>query len=262
MARNFDSTNPDLITLGDLAGAKFDKDDTWSVLGFFRIENSAGDDRAIVSKWGVTEVRQFLMATAGGTAPVPLALDMAAANRVTGGNNVELNTWYLGAAICNGIGSGGLRMILLGMDGTVLDNATGDAVDPTTQTAVIEIGVKGATGDPMEGDIAHVAYFNITFSLQDVKDYLRAPARTVARHAGNAVFYLPLIGVSPEPDFSPNTNTGTVTGTTVGEGPPIGPLFGYGTDRGFTVAAPVGGANPRGPLGHPLHGALAGPIAA
>ena len=74
-------------------------------------------------------------------------------------------------------------------------------------------------------------------------------------------YYLPLIGESPEHDWSDKTNEGTVTGALVGENPPIGALYGYPADGPLEVAE-VGGANPKGPLGHPLYGPFAGPVAA
>jgi len=63
----------------------------------------------------------------------------------------------------------------------------------------------------------------------------------------------------PVPDWSGNGRTLTLTNTPVNSdyGPPVS----IGRTRTYFIpAAVVGGANPKGPLGHPLHGPFAGPV--
>ena len=259
MARNFNNSDTDRVDLGNIFA--YDRDVAWTAVCFCRFEDLTGDERGLITKWdaeGANLGRQFQLQTKKTAAHVFQILS-GGGTFIPGGATITTDTWYLAGVTCDG--SQTLRLFSLGMDGTVLDNAVSGtaAADATTNASEVELGGREDSGDNHDGDIAHAATFSTQWVLQDFKDYLRAPARTAARFAGSPVFYLPLIGVSPEPDFSPNTNTGTVTGTTVSNGPPIGPLFGYGTDRGLTVAA-VGGANPHGPLGHPFHGPFAGPV--
>lgn len=79
---------------------------------------------------------------------------------------------------------------------------------------------------------------------------------------GDAAIHSPIWGVdSPEVDISGNGRTGTITGTAAADddGPPYS--MGYGPIVGISADIVAGGAaRPQGPLGHPLYGALAGPI--
>ena len=264
MARNFNNSDSDRVNLGNVFS--FDKDVPWTVVCFARYENLTVDERAVISKLepGDSTNWQFEILTKN-TAPHKLVVYGSNFDIIiTGGTTIAVDTWYLVGLVSTGGGTtDDYELFALGMDGTVLENSVKGTPDPdsSNNAADVVIGGRMTSGDNHDGDVAHAACFDEQWVLQDFKDYLHSPARTAARHAANTIFYLPLIGVSPEPDFSPNTNTGTVAGTTISNGPPIGPLFGYGTDRGFTVAA-VGGANPHNPLGHPLYGPLAGPVAA
>lgn len=242
MGRNFDGTT-DKVSLGDISTARFLQASAWTVLVFFRVENTATDDRAIISKWSSGSTgRQFIVRTDAGTAPQEIEVYTDGTIRITGGSNVELDTWYLVAVMndgADGVG-GGLTMVLLGMDETVLDNTTGDhATDAASVTAVIDYGIQGSTSDPMDGDVALGAYIDAELTLQDCKDYLHNPAKVVSRFIGsNSVqFFNPLTGESTEHDWSDKTNEGTLTGTTVGDNPPIGSLYGSPADGPFTVAA-------------------------
>ena len=76
-------------------------------------------------------------------------------------------------------------------------------------------------------------------------------------------FHSILDGSSSENDFSPTGLTGTVNGTIpIAAGPPIQPPFGYDIDWPPAVVAAAPGVGPHNPLGHPLYGPFAGPIAA
>lgn len=264
MARNFNNTSSDRLVLGDIFA--FDKDVAWSVAAFCRFEELTVDERAIVSKMNSVSgtLEQFELLATKESPPTFRVYSGSFVTVITGATTVTTGTWYLVGVVSTGGGTtDDLELFALTMDGTVIEDSVKGTPEATasSNTADVEIGCRADGGDTMDGDLAHVVCVSTQWGLQDFKDYLRAPARKVAREAANAVFYHPIIGDSPEPDFSANTNTGTVTGTTVSNGPPIGPLFGYAGYHGLTVSGAPPGARPQGPLGHPLHGPFAGPVA-
>ena len=49
MALNFNNDTGVDIDFGDIVSARFEELNEWTVLAFFRVENTATDDRAIIS---------------------------------------------------------------------------------------------------------------------------------------------------------------------------------------------------------------------
>ncbi|HDZ13377.1 MAG TPA: hypothetical protein ENH60_00580 [Pricia sp.] len=106
-----------------------------------------------------------------------------------------------------------------------------------------------------DGDIAWGIAINDALTLGQLKilQYsLRPPAGTLGMWH--------LHGTGSQPDLSGNGNAGTVTSATVIGHVPLGLPFGSDSTLHYSVAAV--GANPKGPLGHPLHGPFGGPVAA
>ena len=226
MARNLAVGNH--IDLGNIVAAQFKRLDTWSVLAFFRVENTAGDDNNIISKWGGgANNSQFLLRVDKGAASQNIEVYTDGTLRINGGNNVALNTWYAAVVTNDGTGgASGLKLYLLDMSGTYLDDAvTGQhGSDDTDLTASIRIGERQGPNDKLEGDAAYYCYVDRELVKNDITAYLRDPIRTAkAWEAQSGLqFLMPLWGLhSPEIDLSAKGIVGTLTGTTMNNDPAV-----------------------------------------
>lgn len=243
MSRNFNNSAGDRVDLGDVAGLDFDRTAMWTCVCFCRFEDLTGDERGLITKWdlGDSASRQFMLQTKKTAAHV-FVVFTGGSTALNGGATITTDTWYLVG--CANDGSGTLTLFSFTMDGTVLDDAVSGTSEANTSinAADIELGGRMGGGDNHDGDIAHAAYFTRQWVLQDFKDYLRSPARKAARESANPGFYLPLIGASPEPDWSGNKNNGTVAGTTITNNPPVIPYSAgfWGHGPLIEVAAPGG----------------------
>jgi hypothetical protein len=114
-----------------------------------------------------------------------------------------------------------------------------------------------------DGRIARVALWDVALTDGEILSLGSGLVSPSEVRNANLVRYYELYGTaSPEVDWSGNGGVATVTGATQADHSPAQPPFAdFDWQGAFTVAA-VGGANPKGPLGHPLYGALAGPVAA
>jgi len=249
MSRNFNNVDQDRVDLGDVTASRFLVANNWATFAFFRIENSATDDRTILAKWGTgLSTRQFRVRTDAQTAPTNLEVYSNDNIRITGGDNVALNTWYfLGISHA---ASGNVTLYLFDMAGTVLDDGlTGSWFDDTDPTGEITIGGRATSADPMDGDVAWAGYLQQEITKTEFLEIMRAP-RSALRYSPE--WLLPLGLGSPEPDWSGKGNNGTVTGSTIGNNPPVAPWFGLdsGWHGAFGAAA--------GPSGFPIHMSLLG----
>jgi len=115
------------------------------------------------------------------------------------------------------------------------------ATDPSTSATskTIDWGFDNDAGANASfgGSLARGMGFTRTLTVEEAKSYAfgRPPL-------GSVQFYHELIGASPEPDWSGNVRSGTLTGTAVADHAPVGPWFGLdlGWQGAFTAAA--GGA--------------------
>jgi hypothetical protein len=100
-------------------------------------------------------------------------------------------------------------------------NGTLSLQDDTNQSFMI--GNRSTTDRTFNGKIAHVhAYKGRQLSIQEVNQILRFPGSIQRNLAG----YWPLIGGSPEPDYSGKGNNGAVTGALYStESPAINAIF-------------------------------------
>ena len=223
MGRNFTGGH---ISLGDIAGARFESAVTWSLLGFARTEDTAGDDRCWVSKWNGGATRQLELRTDRGSAPQNVEVYLDGSRRINTGNIIQIDTWYLFVLANDGTGAaGGVRLWIYGMDGTEVVDITGThATDDSDNTADVYLGKTQDSFDPHDGDLAWIIYVEDEVTQDDVLAYLYDPINTGLRFEAQygVQFWLPLFGDgTTEIDWSANGNDGTVTATTAaGEDPP------------------------------------------
>ena len=255
MGLNSSGAADQAIDLGDISTARFEDLVAWTFLSFFRVETTAGDDRCIVGKWA-SAAEQFIIRVDGGTAPQEIQVFTNDAQRITGGNNVALNTWYL-VALSNDGGGGATAMAfsLIEMDGTFLDDElTGDHAGDSGLTATVFLGKRENGQDRMDGDIALTTYVDAALSKQDKLNYLRTPHRMVAKWIGqHGVQYFIPGGLSdPEVDLSGSGITANRDGSpTVGDNPPVGLWYGADVVSGGGAAAAVA-VGIRNPFGGPM----------
>lgn len=242
MALNLDGVD-DNVNLGDIAAARFEELQKWSVLSFWRSENLTSFDRAIIAKFSGAGNRQFLL-RADRVAPRNIQVIVRNIIVIEGGEELVANTWYLVAVVNDGTGNaGGLALYLLDMSGAFLDdNLTGThGGDEADLTASIEVGVRSGA-DFFKGDLDYPCYIQTNITRDEILSYLHQPYRTAMRHKGSGVpFFLKLgHGAVNSVDLSGSGNSGTVTGGALGDSPPTGPLFGFdlGWQGAFTAALP------------------------
>ncbi len=221
MSRLFDNDNLDSLEHADITSARFLFNSGWTICAFFRVEEATG--RTIIAKWGNAGSRQFLIRIISGD--IQVFHNSVAKTTTLGDGALATNTWYV--AIVKGTEGEELSASLYGIDGTLIDNdgavLTGDESDLTQK---LEIGVTDDAGDPMDGDIAYVAYFNTALVVAEDIAYIRNPYQVVwSKGAAGVEFFLPLAGNnSPEPELVHGRDF-TVIGTpTKGENPPTGPF--------------------------------------
>ncbi len=226
MGRNFADTSSDKIDLGDITTARFQAGSTWTVLAFFRSVQTTNDQQVLVAKWGNQNLRQIAFRLRGQAQPEPLQVIFNDATAITSSTDLTVGIWHLGALSCDGGGaSGTLTLHSFEMDGTVKDDGITGSItgDQSNLTAPVTIGLRDVANDQMDGDIAYVAYINSELTKPQLLEYLRDPAGVVAQFQATSgvEFFLPLGLGSPEPDWSGNGNSGTVSGTTIGDSPPV-----------------------------------------
>ncbi len=248
MSVNFDGSLSSSFSHADITDARCSRAVSWSVLCFFRVENTAGDDRSLFTKWGSgVNKRQARFKVDAGTAPQNIQIDFQnTAVTINGGNNVELNTWYLFCVTADGADT--VTLNLVGMDGTFLDsNVTGTTtVDSTDMSEDLRIGTRNSGADPMFGDIAYAAYLKREILQPEILEYLRNPAKVVHKVGGSTgpVFFLPMVDptASTTPDWSGQGNPFTKNGSghTDGDNPPVSMLYRDAEEwqGNFAAAAP------------------------
>jgi Concanavalin A-like lectin/glucanases superfamily len=104
-----------------------------------------------------------------------------------------------------------------GGSGTTMNSTTGD----------VTIGKRTYSGNEgfVSGNIADIAIWNTILTGTQISNLASGQrANTIGANA-NLVGYWPIVGQSPEPDKSGNSNNGVLTGTTIVAGPPSLQLF-------------------------------------
>jgi hypothetical protein len=107
--------------------------------------------------------------------------------------------------------------------------ATATSGNTTDLTNAMSIGGGGFAGsESWGGDLAEVAAWNVALTVSEIAALARGVSPLSLRYgaAGSLTAYLPLWGIhSPEPDFSHNRRTGTLTDTTRANHPPVSPFW-------------------------------------
>jgi len=139
-----------------------------------------------------------------------------------------INTWYHVAASWSGTDAS--RMFVNGTQEN--SNTTNVSGTRLTNSNVFVIGHSGYWPQPtparyFNGNLADAAIWNVVLSALEIAALAKGRRPSQVRPLSR-VGYWPLDGLqSPEPDLSGNRNNGTLTGTSLAFGPPIGPSF-YG----------------------------------
>jgi hypothetical protein len=251
MSRSWATGNTaNYIDLGDITSARFLWADAWTLIFHGRVD-ATGDERSFVGKTNSEATMQFRLRT---TNADPAQLDY----RKTQNSPERWQTsavfnhdeWYCISVSNDGSeAAGDMEVFGVSVESLtfVVDAFSGDnAADASDLTPPIILGKDGSpNNDPMDGDMAHVCYVEKVVTKNEVLAYAKDPWRQVMawRAAGTVVeFYLPMIGESPEPDFSGSGNDGTINGTIgVGNNPPIA-MFPAAIPEVFPTAAAGGSA--------------------
>ena len=204
--KNFTNVLTDRWFLGDLADFRFETTagTTWSVVSVFQVNNTAADNRCLMSKWG-TGGNQLLWRVSAGTAPVACRLFQGGSFIGDTAAVIELNTPYLACVTSDPARSAGTEL-----QPTVVDLLTGAIVSETqhadssdtTLTAPIEFGGRQSNVDPMDGAILLTACWKRALTKPEIYSLardpfgpFRVPRRTVAFAPGAVVShpYYPVI---------------------------------------------------------------------
>jgi len=156
---------------------------------------------------------------------------------------------YVSATSTNGFSTGawhhvavsdstGLNGVTFYIDG--LQDSTGDInLVPTTSTGNCRIGKRGDDALFLDGKVAFVTIHNVVLTAGEIRQL--SQGRPIYR---GLVGFWPLYGVgSPEPDYSGNVQSMTITGALQSNHAPIASPFGmdYGWRGAFTAAAAATG---------------------
>ena len=227
MSLTFANALSQYVELGDIATARFEIGEIWTVLSFMRVGETGSDDRSIVSKFGGTNKNQFLLRTdRDSTPPTNLEVYTQANLAIAGGNNIALDTWYLIAVSNDGTGgASGMKLYSVQMDGTFLDDAatgqhTGDESD---LTGLITFSETEANTDEFAGDLDYECYIQKELTKQEILRYLHDPVGAMLRLKPNGVPYCIKLGYLGKSSFdlSGSKNHGTIFGSVSrGEDPP------------------------------------------
>lgn len=118
-------------------------------------------------------------------------------------------------------------------------NTTSLTPSSLTRTAVGRLpNFNSAAINHMDGSIAEPAIWNTDLTADEIMGlYLGVPVLRVRRDSLKC--YPPLLGASPEPDYSGNGLALTLTGSTVAAHAPVAPMFSFdgGWQGAFTAAA-------------------------
>lgn len=239
MSLNFDGSTEWIRTPEDQT--EFDEGRQWTCGAFFRIENSATDDRSIISRWSGSH---FNLRTNAEAAPTTIEV-IKGATTITGAESIELNTWYcIVVAQSAGASNNTMTLFTMNMDGTFVDDGLTGTDGGDNAATSSDIGSRNdGDADLMDGDIQFPFYIDgVTFARNDAINFLNRPIQTVLQHGSNVhwLYYLGKGAVNAV-DISAAQTTTTINGTpTVSDNPPVGPFYGYDLEWPPSVAAVVG----------------------
>jgi len=213
MSRDFESSSNDYIEVGDVAALDITGDEV-SVSVWVRLESVNGEKK-VVAKWADAGGRFQYLLSITAAENVQFVINSGGNGVAVGTTTLVIDVWYHFAGIYDG------SDVRIYLDGVEEDSTSKSGNIPNT-TAPFRIGAgSGGAGteQPFDGEIAHCAVWDTPLSAGEVAS-LAVGISPLRIQRGSLQFYAPLNGQSPEADII-GGNTGTLTGTTVSEEPPI-----------------------------------------
>ncbi|MEE9293509.1 MAG: LamG domain-containing protein [Phycisphaerae bacterium] len=192
---------------------------------------ASGDWQHVISKWNL-----YLLRFADAAAPWK---GWVFSTSVSGSGIAQeavpsLNRWYHVAGTYDGTTSK-LR-VYDAVTKTVSNYTTAISGTIATNSNLLYLGSYQGTNEinRFNGRIAHAKMWkNLALSDAEIDlcRWYQGPYRALKVN-------MPILGASPEPDFSGNDHSGTVGGTSIADHPPIGPWFGFDPGGDGQVAPP------------------------
>jgi hypothetical protein len=225
MARNFNGSTDDLTVASVPVTAP-----PFSMAAYFRIEtDSDGVILALGDEGQANHTWRLLTESSGNL--LRLQARTTSTDSLSALTSWSLNTWHHALGVVAAIDD---RRVYLDGGGKATTTASKSISAPDSLT----MGRTLANTVFFDGDLAWAAVWSAVLGDNDALT-LAAGVPPWRVQPGNLVFFAPIIGRSPEPDFTSGGRDLTVDGTTVAANPPVQPLFGY-RRRGmiFAAAAP------------------------
>lgn len=210
----------------------------WTALGFIYVTDTDADDRTLFGKW-VSASDRFSIRVDVGAAPRTLHIRVNGSRIAYTAANISENTWYLVG--CRHTGASNLlEAFVLTPSLSVVDIGANTGTNTFTgNTADLAIGNERSTAtasDEMAGNIAFASYFTSKLTDNELRTYAVDPLRALAQKRDTCLFYLPMLGVSQEPDWSGNGRSGTLGDSPgVGANPPV--KFSFFTGAAAPISA-------------------------
>lgn len=223
MARHFTAAASDYIDCG--TGVRGSDVQRLSVSAWVNLDDVAAG-YAVVARFDGTVNESWILATsAGGQVNwVILATDLNAygqlsASSLTPGVWTQIGGSYDGATLKTFVGGA--------VDGS-------NTISKTMKTGTLPMLIgRNAGGAFLNGSVAEVS---VQLDVTNVEDVMAAqaegwsPKDTEGLSNFDHIGYWPLLGDSPEPDYSGNNHPGTVHGTTLVDHPPVRSILAFSTE--------------------------------
>lgn len=222
MARDFDGVD-DVINCG--SGSQLDDLAAWTHCAWFYADTVGEAGFGTMCRKNANDAGLGKVMHIQATAAVRAACRRATTNQqlVSANNTYPLNQWNFVAYTYDGT-TGRLYVATPGgvvSEVTYATNTQGVGAITADGNTNLTIGNDSTGATTFDGRIAYVRWFNAALSLDELTAVMyNRPARPSA-----LVGFWPLIGASPEPDWSGYVSNGTVTGSVVADGPPVPPPY-------------------------------------
>jgi hypothetical protein len=182
----------------------------------------------------------FVLDVLEGTPDTVRALTGAAGASASGSVNFAIgaNTWFHAGAVFSAANS--RTAYLNGTGGTA--NTTSLTPSSLVRTAVGRLpNFNSSPINYWNGDLAEAAIWTTALTANDMTA-LASGVSPLRVKPASLVFYAPILGASPEPDYTAGGRALTLTGTTVTSHAPVMPLFAFETGWRGAFTAVAGGS--------------------
>lgn len=213
MAREFDRTNPDYVDFGDVAALDLTGDEV--TLSVWMRLVAGGVECKVFAKWSDADGKFSYLLSLLANDHLLFAVFNGGTATAEGTTDLGDGEWHHIAGVYDG------SEIRAYVDG-VEEDSTAQSGNMGSNTAPVRLGAgSGGAGteDPFSGCLGHAALWDRALSAGEIKS-LSGGISPLALNRDGLLFYVPLNGQSPEPDIVGGAS-GTLTGTTVVEEPPI-----------------------------------------